>query len=148
MKFGILFGIGIVAGSMITVQSVLNSALGKRIEILGSVLTATIVSLIVLLISVLLFPGSANFKRLPGPEEWYLYLGGILGILQASPSEFLQGSVASEVDPDYIESLLAERKQARAAKDWKRADAIRDELSRLQVVVEDSADGSTWRIER
>jgi cysteinyl-tRNA synthetase len=80
--------------------------------------------------------------------ELLVRLGGVLGILQASPGEFLQGSVSSEVDPDYIESLIAERKQAREAKDWARADAIRDELSRLNVVVEDSSDSTTWRIER
>ncbi|MBT8146592.1 MAG: cysteine--tRNA ligase [Gammaproteobacteria bacterium] len=80
--------------------------------------------------------------------ELLVRLGSILGLLQASPGEFLQGSVATEVDPDYIESLIAERKKARETKDWARADAIRDELGRLNVVVEDSADGTGWRIER
>ena len=80
--------------------------------------------------------------------ELLVRLGGILGILQAAPSEFLQGTVGSEVDPAYIESLIAERKQARDAKDWARADAVRDELGRLNVVVEDSVDGTTWRIDR
>jgi len=80
--------------------------------------------------------------------ELLVRLGGILGILQSTPAEFFQRSVSSEIDPAYIESLLVQRREARAAKDWSRADRIRDELSRLQVVVEDSAEGSTWRIER
>lgn len=80
--------------------------------------------------------------------ELLVRLGGILGILQSTPAEFFQRSVSSEIDPAYIESLLVQRRDARAAKDWSRADRIRDELSRLQVVVEDSAEGSTWRIER
>jgi cysteinyl-tRNA synthetase len=75
-------------------------------------------------------------------------LGAVLGILQTAPAEFLQGSVQSDVDPAYIEALLAERQQARTARNWARADEIRDELSRLKVVVEDAADGSSWRIER
>ena len=36
---------------------------------------------------------------------------------------------------------------ARSAKDWFRADEIRDELSEMGVVVEDGPDGATWRIE-
>ena len=89
MKFGIFFGIGVLAGSMITIQSVLNSALGKKIEILGSVLTATVVSLFILIISIFVFPGSANFKRIPGADEWYLYMGGILGIAILAAPIFL-----------------------------------------------------------
>ena len=89
MKSGIFFGLGVLAGAMITIQSVLNSALGKRIEILGSVITATIVSLFILLISILIFPGSANFKRIPGADEWYLYMGGILGIAILAAPIFL-----------------------------------------------------------
>jgi cysteinyl-tRNA synthetase len=80
--------------------------------------------------------------------ELLMRLGGILGILQSPPDEFLQGGAGSEVDSAYIESLIAERKQARSDKDWARADAIRDELARLNVVVEDAADGTSWRIER
>ncbi len=80
--------------------------------------------------------------------ELLVRLGRILGLLQASPAAFLQGSVGSEVEPAYIESLLEKRRQARVDKDWHTADAIREELSRLNVVVEDSAEGSTWRIER
>jgi len=80
--------------------------------------------------------------------ELLVRLGGLLGILQAEPVEFLQASVQSDLDPAYIEALLKERQQARAEKNWVRADEIRDELTRLNVVVEDSATGSSWRIER
>ena len=60
----------------------------------------------------------------------------------------MQSSISSEVDPQRIEELLVQRRQARDDKDWAKADAIREELSALKVVVEDSATGSTWRIER
>ena len=46
-----------------------------------------------------------------------------------------------------VEALLGEREDARNAKDWSRADEIRDELSEMGVVVEDGPDGATWRIE-
>jgi len=41
-----------------------------------------------------------------------------------------------------------QRKEARASKNWALADEIRDKLADMKVVVEDSADGSSWRIER
>ena len=48
------------------------------------------------------------------------------------------------VDVGDVERLFAERVAARAAKDWARSDALRDELGALGVEVKDSADGSTW----
>lgn len=45
-----------------------------------------------------------------------------------------------------VRSLLDQREQARAAKDWARADAIRDELAAAGVVVRDGAEGSAWSV--
>ena len=45
---------------------------------------------------------------------------------------------------DQVESLLNRRKEARASKDWSTADAIRDELTELGVVVTDTTDGPVW----
>lgn len=89
MRFLILFLIGITAGSMITVQSVLNSALGRKTGNLGSVLVLTIVSIAVLLLLIILFPNTANFRGIPGLSEWYLYLGGVLGIVILAAPIFL-----------------------------------------------------------
>ena len=76
-------------------------------------------------------------------------LGGVLGLLQGDPETFLQsGSADAEVDADAIDALVAQRRQARADKDWALADEIRDKLTAMDVVVEDGADGSRWRIER
>ena len=75
-------------------------------------------------------------------------LGGLLGILQDEPVEFLRRAVSIEVDAAEIENLIAAREQARADKDWNRADEIRDQLTAMKVVVEDGAGGSSWRIER
>ena len=74
-------------------------------------------------------------------------LGGSLGLLQAEPAAFLQHSVEADLDKAEIERLVAERVAARASRDWRRADEIRDQLSELNVVIEDSVGGSTWRIE-
>ena len=42
-------------------------------------------------------------------------------------------------------ALLEERIAARAARDWARSDALRDELLRLGIAVEDTRDGQRWR---
>ena len=75
-------------------------------------------------------------------------LGGSLGLLQAEPAAFLQHSVEADLDKAEIERLVTERVAARASQDWRRADEIRDQLAELNVVIEDSVGGSTWRIER
>ena len=75
-------------------------------------------------------------------------LGNVLGLLQADPDEFLQVTGDSDVDPAEVDALIAQRKQARADKNWALADEIRDKLAAMNVVVEDSAGTSSWRIER
>ena len=75
-------------------------------------------------------------------------LCGILGILQSSPADFLRGDESIEIEAATIDQLIAEREQARVEKNWALADEIRDQLTAMKVVVEDGADGSSWRIER
>ncbi|MCY3643013.1 MAG: cysteine--tRNA ligase [Acidimicrobiaceae bacterium] len=51
-----------------------------------------------------------------------------------------------ETDADSaVEELVARRQAAREAKDWAAADALRDELAALGVVVEDTPAGPIWR---
>jgi transporter family-2 protein len=80
LKLISLFSLGIIAGGMIAVQSVLNASLGERAGNLGAVLLLTLVSTGILIILILFFPSTGIFSRLPGISEWYLYLGGILGV--------------------------------------------------------------------
>jgi len=89
MKFLTLFTTGVIAGSMITVQSVLNSALGKKTGNFGSVFILTIVSIAVLLLLMTLFPNTSNLGEIPGLSEWYLYLGGVLGVAILAAPIFL-----------------------------------------------------------
>ncbi len=67
-----------------------------------------------------------------------------LGLLLMEPEQFLQGD-ASEMDVSKIEALIQERNIARAAKNWQRADEIRDQLTKMGVTIDDSGDGTTWR---
>ncbi len=89
MKFFSLFMIGVLAGSMITVQSVLNSVLGRKTGNFGSVLILTFVSIAVLLVLIALFPGTSNLRSLPGLSEWHLYLGGVFGVVILAAPIFL-----------------------------------------------------------
>jgi cysteinyl-tRNA synthetase len=75
-------------------------------------------------------------------------LGSLLGLLQQDPEAFLKHDVEGDVDPAEVDALILARKQARETKDWAKADEIRDRLSQLRVIVEDAADGCSWRIER
>ena len=74
-------------------------------------------------------------------------LGTILGVLQQLPQDFLREG-SDDVDADYIDGLIEQRNTARAEKNWAMADEIRDELTALDVIVEDKDGKSSWRIDR
>ncbi len=76
--------------------------------------------------------------------------GHVLGVLGRDPREALREirdlkAAALEIDPADIDEKIAARKEARAQKDWERADAIRDELAAMDVEIMDSPEGTTWR---
>ncbi|PSV17863.1 cysteine--tRNA ligase [Photobacterium kishitanii] len=71
-------------------------------------------------------------------------LADILGLLSQEPEVFLQGG-AGEDDVAEIEALIQQRLDARAAKDWAAADDARDKLLAMGIVLEDGAQGTTWR---
>lgn len=68
--------------------------------------------------------------------------GSVLGII---PGEFKQESNYELVD-GLVRMLIEMRKDARAAKDFKRSDQIRDQLAALGVVLEDGRGGTTFRL--
>lgn len=74
-----------------------------------------------------------------------------LGLIQTTPAEFFQGltkyRLAGQLSPDDIEKKLEERHTARAAKDWKAADIIRDELLSQGVVIQDTPRGTRWTLQ-
>lgn len=74
--------------------------------------------------------------------------GRELGILQQDPVVWAKGSAVGDgADDAAIDALVAERVAARAAKDWKRADEVRDQLVALGIQIMDGANGTQWRRE-
>ena len=72
--------------------------------------------------------------------------GRLLGLLQHDPETWLRGAGAAEVDADAIERLLAARAEARQARRFEEADAIRDQLAAQGIVIEDAPDRTRWRL--
>ncbi|ELX8379365.1 cysteine--tRNA ligase [Providencia vermicola] len=74
-------------------------------------------------------------------------LASVLGLLEQEPEAFLQGNAQSEGDEEVakIEALIKQRNDARKNKEWALADAARDELTAMGIVLEDGAQGTTWR---
>ncbi|WP_028694238.1 cysteine--tRNA ligase [Pseudomonas cremoricolorata] len=73
-------------------------------------------------------------------------LGDVLGVLQLDADQFLRAGAESKVDAAEVEALIAARLQARSEKNWAESDRIRDQLTALGVVLEDSKGTTTWRL--
>lgn len=71
-------------------------------------------------------------------------LGGVLGLLQQPPEDFLKTGVNNE-KVQLIEKLISNRNIARQEKNWAEADRIRDELLAMGILLEDSVGETTWR---
>lgn len=71
-------------------------------------------------------------------------LAGVLGLLEQDPESFLQGGADNDEVAE-IEALIKQRNEARAAKNWAVADEARNKLTEMGIVLEDGANGTTWR---
>ena len=74
-------------------------------------------------------------------------LGGVLGLLERDPRQFLKGDGSIDAgEEQWIEQQIQARLQARKAKDFETADKIRGELLEKGIVLEDRPGGKTeWR---
>ncbi len=70
----------------------------------------------------------------------------MLGIGQRDPDDWFLERFGQADDVEEIERLVAERDEARHARDFAKADRIRDALAERGIVLEDSADGTRWRV--
>jgi len=91
-------------------------------------------------------PDEDMLKRLSMDRANLQLVADVLGILQSKPTEFLNSiTESSDVDPEEVERLIRERAEARASKDWARADAARKALQEMGVIIEDTPQGTKWR---
>jgi cysteinyl-tRNA synthetase len=70
--------------------------------------------------------------------------GQLLGLLQSTPEAWF-GAGSDDPESAAIEELIEQRNQARAARDFATADAIRDQLTAMGVILEDAAGVTRWR---
>ena len=73
----------------------------------------------------------------------------MLGFLLESASAWNdRKQQASGIDAAKVDALIIERTAARARKDFKESDRLRDELAAMGIVIKDSKEGTTWEVAR
>lgn len=78
--------------------------------------------------------------------------GGVLGLFLEDPDDYFMQDRDREagkkgIDVKEINRLIEERRTARLAKDWKRADEIRHALSEKKIILQDTSATTIWKIE-
>lgn len=89
MQIVLLVFVGVVTGAMVALQNVINASLGRYAGSIGAVFVVAVISALLMFVLILLFPRLATLRGLPGPSQWYLYLGGLLGIFIVATPVFL-----------------------------------------------------------
>ena len=77
--------------------------------------------------------------------------GQILGLSARTPEEFEKELFAIknldlDLDVSKIEQLIADRNSARQSKNWAEADRCRDELTQMGILIEDTPNGTEWKL--
>ncbi len=93
-------------------------------------------------VNLMLDDGTVLQEEMEQASEALLGFDRVLGLRLDEVSE------GEGVDAAFVETKLAERAEAKQAKDYNRADAIRDELAALGVIVEDTPQGTKWHFDR
>ena len=82
----------------------------------------------------------------PALKARIIAAGNLLGILGQDPQEWLQNAGSDDaITAEEIETLIQARADAKADKDFARADEIREDLLAKGVLLEDSRDGTKWK---
>jgi cysteinyl-tRNA synthetase len=89
-----------------------------------------------------------SLETLEAIDSLYAILGGdVLGI---TFGELVDSGGASQAERELVDSLVHMlidiRQEARHAKDWAKADSVRDQLASIGITLEDGPDGTRWRL--
>ncbi len=110
-------------------------------------------------VTALLGPAARGREDVPAPEAAFILgrylavmerLATVLGVFGGAPGDWAARQAArdrarlSGLDEGEIERLIAERNRCRAAREWKKADAIRDALLAKGIALKDGPGGTTW----
>jgi cysteinyl-tRNA synthetase len=97
-------------------------------------------------------PDSDKANILAQARKVFDHFGAVLGVFQNDADQFFISDKETELrkrglNLEEIEGLIHQRQIARQQKDWARADDIRKELARFNIVLKDLADSTSWMIE-
>jgi len=93
-------------------------------------------------VNILIDKGILNRREAEQVKDLMLDFDKVLGVL----GDFWKRK--EEKLPKEVEELISKREEARKAKDWKTADAIRDELQKMGIILVDTLEGVKWKKER
>ena len=80
-------------------------------------------------------------------KTYLLAASNTMGILQKSPKKWLGiGQRNNNIDNDLIDSIISKRNEARNNKNFNEADSLRNQLSEMGIEIEDTSDGTIWRV--
>ena len=95
--------------------------------------------------------GESSLEDLAVATTAWETAGQILGLFFLTPEEFEKElfeikNQERNLDVSKIEKLIAGRKSARQSKNWAEADRCRDELTEMGILIEDTANGTEWKL--
>ena len=109
---------------------------------------------VVKLLNAALAKPSKHLDEIRSARAFFDEVGVVMGLFQHDPVEVIDSIIEGlrkRLFPDgseqlkKVESMVAERAEARSARDWQRSDGLRDTLLEMGVEVRDTREGTVWR---
>lgn len=101
-------------------------------------------------------PGKVTNEMAAIAETYYHWMRShaeVMALLQEEPTEFLLQLDDmllrnKNINREDVDTLVKERSEARANKDYAKSDEVRDKLQSMGIALQDSAEGTTWEVEK